>query len=88
MVLEIVIRILSMILKDFSILIFRNVFNMASFENKKCVLCRNEIRKSDQCPLLFELSFQTLQILGKISTHISIEHSKFLELYDVQISAF
>ena len=36
-----------MILKDFSILIFRNVFNMASFEEKKCVLPHSENRESE-----------------------------------------
>ena len=46
--LEIVIRILSIILNEFSILIlFRNVFNMASFDKKKCVLARSENRESE-----------------------------------------
>ena len=43
---------------------------------------------ANQSLLLFELSFQSLQILGKISTHIFLEHSQFVEIYDVQISAF
>ena len=75
-----------MILEDFSIRLLRNVLNMASFENKKCVLPRSENRESE--PTAFELSFQSLQILAKISTHIFLEHSKFAEIYDVQIGHF
>ena len=51
---------------------------MVSFEKKKCVLARSENRESG--PLLFKLSSQSLQILGKISSHIFLEHYKFVEI--------
>ena len=44
-----------MILKDFSILRLRNVFCMASFEKKKCVLIRSENRESG--PTAFQVIF-------------------------------
>ena len=76
--LEIVIQILLMILKDFAILIFRNVFNMESFEKKNVSWHATKI--ANQGPLLFKLSSQSLQILGKISSHIFLKHSKFVEI--------
>ena len=51
---------------------------MVSFEGKNVSLHAAKI--VNQGPLLFKLSSQSLQILRKISSHIFLEHSKFVEI--------
>ena len=68
-----------MILKDFSSIRPRFVFCMVSFVKKICVLACREIRESG--PTALHIIFLNLQILGQISSHIFLEHSKFVEIY-------
>ena len=69
-----------MTLKYFSSLSLRpgTVVCMVSFVEKKCVLTRSEKRESG--PTAFQIIFLGLQILGQISSHIFLEHSKFVEI--------
>ena len=53
------------------------MFCMVSFE-KKNVSWHAANRESG--PTAFQVYFQSLQILGKISSHILLEHSKFVEM--------
>ena len=62
------------------------MFCTVSLVNKKCVLVRSENRESEATA--FRIIFLESSNYRKNSSHIFLEHSKFVEIYDVKISAF